>query len=72
MTKSDEIGILRAINAVGLFWAPVEINFGSKILQQGIRALLSVKPTSMGNQKFQSVYNSVLIADLKSAEKTVN
>ena len=54
MTKSDKIGILRAVHAVGLSWAPVEINFATQILHLGFRALLSIKPTSMGNQKFQS------------------
>ena len=54
MTKSNKFGILRAVHAVGLSWAPVEINFATQILHLGFRALPSVKPTSIGNQKFQS------------------
>ena len=72
MTKSNKINILRAVHVVGLSQASIEINIGFKILLLGGRALPSIKPTFIGNPKFQSSQIPILTADLESAEKTVN
>ena len=63
MTESDRFGILHALYAVGLSWAPVKISFATDILLYAFRVLPVVKPTSMGNQKFQSALIFVLTAD---------
>ena len=54
MTKSNEIGILRADNVVGLSQASSGTNIGREILLLGCRASPSVNLTPIGNQKFQN------------------
>ena len=54
MTESDKFGILHALYAVGLSWAPVKISYATQTLLYASRILPLVKPTSMKNQKFQS------------------
>ena len=72
MTKSNKINILQADHDVGLSQASIEINIGFKILLLGGRALPSIIPTPIGNQKFQNSQIPILTADFESAEKTVN
>ena len=55
MTKSNEIGILRADNIVELSQAScIGTNIGLEILLLGCRSLPSVNQTPIENQKFQN------------------